>query len=149
MAQGQLKVFAYYPYQAGLGAYNNSTDTFKLALLTDAIGDIDENQVSPTLASFNEASGGGQYSAGGNALPGASWNFNAGVTNQDFTDFSMNKGQGNPTGVKTALIINSTAGNHAINVIDLTTDGTTAIDVQNNDLNIQFNADGTFEVTVA
>lgn len=149
MARGDLKTFSQYPYKAGLGSYNNSTDTFKLALLSDAYGDISADDATANLSAFNEVAAGGQYSAGGNALPGNTWSITGGVTKLDFTDFSMSKGQGNPVGVKTALIINSTSGSDAYHVIDLTTDGVTAIDVQNNDLNITLNANGTVNITVS
>lgn len=149
MARGDLKTFSYYPYLAGLGTYNNSTDSFKLALLTDAYATVDADTVNPALASFTECAAGGNYTLGGNTLPGNAWAIASGVTSLDFTDFTMAKAAGNPTTGKTALIINSTAGGDAYHVIDLTTDGTTAIDLVNNDLNIAFNANGTFTVSVA
>ncbi len=148
MARGDLKTFDYYPYRAGLKNYNNSTDTFKLALLTTAYASVDKAQVDPDLSDWAEATAGGNYTAGGNALPGNTWTIAAGTSKLDFTDFTMAKHASNPANVKTALIINSTAGNHAYNAIDLTSDGTTAIDLVNNDLNITFNANGTMNVSV-
>lgn len=150
MALGDLKTFSYYPYLAGLGTYNNSTDTFKLALVTEAYSAVNADLANPALTSFTEVTAGGNYTVGGNALPGNAWAINAGVTSLDFTDFSMLKDAGNPTNAKTAIIINSTAGGDAYHAIDLTSDGgTTAPDLVNNDLNIAFNANGTFTVTVS
>lgn len=151
MARGDLKTFDYYPYNAGLKLYNNSTDSFKYAIVTDTYASISKAAVDPTLASFTDAPAGGNYTAGGNALAGAAWTIGtvaAGVTALDFTDVSMLKSAGNPTTGRTVLIINSTAGNRCYHAIDLTTDGTTAVDLVNNDLTIAFNANGTVNATV-
>jgi len=153
MARGDLKTFDYYPYNAGLKLYNNSTDSFKYAIVTDAYAAVLKTTVDPTLASFTEVGSGGNYTAGGNALTVPTWTIGvvaAGVTGLDFTnDVSMLKAAGNPTTGKTVLIINSTAGNRGYHAIDLTTDGTTAVDLVNNDLTITFNANGTVNATVA
>lgn len=151
MAQGDLKTFDYYPYNAGLKLYNNSTDSFKYAILTDAYSTVAKTTVDPTLASFTEVGAGGNYTAGGNALAGVAWTIGvvaAGVTGLDFTDISLLKAAGNPTTGKTILIINSTAGNRSYHAIDLTSDGTTAVDLVNNDLTVAFNANGTVNITV-
>ena len=151
MAQGQLQTFDYYPYNAGLKLYNNSTDSFKYALLTDAFASVAKATVDPTLASFTEVAAGGNYTAGGNALAGNTWTIGvvgAGIVGLDFTDISLLKDAGNPTGAKTLLINNSTAGDRCYHAIDLTTDGTTAVDLVNNDLTVTFNASGTVNITV-
>tara|TARA_R110002126_G_scaffold173241_1_gene321931 strand:+ start:1953 stop:2414 length:462 start_codon:yes stop_codon:yes gene_type:complete len=151
MARGDLKTFDYYPYNAGLKLYNNSTDSFKYAIVTDAYAAVLKTTVDPVLTSFTEVGAGGNYSAGGNALAGVAWTIgvvSAGVTALDFTDVSMLKAAGNPTTGKTVLIINSTATNRGYHAIDLTSDGTTAVDLVNNDLTITFNANGTVNATV-
>jgi len=152
MARGDLKTFDYYPYNAGLKLYNNSTDSFKYAIVTDAYAAVLKTTVDPTLASFTEVAASGNYAAGGNALTVPTWTIGvvaAGVTGLDFTnDVSMLKAAGNPTTGKTVLIINSTAGNRCYHAIDLTADGTTAVDLVNNDLTITFNANGTVNATV-
>jgi len=151
MARGDLKTFDYYPYNAGLKLFNNSTDSFKYAIITDTYASVLKTAVDPTLASFTEVGAGGNYTAGGNALAGAAWTIGvvaAGVTGLDFTDVSLLKAAGNPTTGKTALIINSTSGNRSYHAIDLTSDGTTAVDLVNNDLTITFNVNGTVNATV-
>ncbi len=72
----------------------------------------------------------------------------AGVTALDFTDIALTKLASSPTTAKTMLINNSTAGNRSYHVIDLTSDGTTAIDLVNNDLAVAFAANGTVNITV-
>lgn len=151
MARGDLKTFDYYPYNAGLKLYNNSTDAFKYAIVTNNYATVLKTTVDPTLASFTQVGAGGNYTAGGNALAGAAWTIGAvaaGVTGLDFTDVSMLKAAGNPTTGKTVLIINSTAGSRCYHAIDLTDDGTTAVDLVNNDLTITFDANGTVNATV-
>ena len=151
MARGDLKTFDYYPYNAGLKLYNNETDSFKYAIVTDAYAAVLKTAVDPVLTSFTEVGAGGNYSAGGNALAGVAWTIGvvaAGVTALNFTGVSMPKAAGNPTTGKTVLIINSTATNRGYHAIDLTSDGTTAVDLVNNDLTITFNANGTVNATV-
>jgi hypothetical protein len=148
MARGDLKTFEYYPYNAGLAQYNNTTNSFKYAFITDTYAATDIATVDPTLASFTEVAAGGNYSAGGNALAGNAWTIAAGVTKLDFTDISLSKAASSPTTAKTLLIINSTVTNDCYHAIDLTSDGTTAIDLVNNDLTVTFNVAGTVNIAV-
>jgi len=148
MARGDLKTMNYYPFNAGLKLFNNSTDTFKLAIVTNQFSAVDVNFTDPSLSDYTDSSTGGNYTAGGNALTGNAWSITGAVSKLDFTDFAMAKNASNPTTGKTALVLNSTAGVRVIHAIDLTSDGSTAVDLVNNDLAIAFNADGTFTATV-
>tara|TARA_R110002012_G_scaffold198074_3_gene366796 strand:+ start:1526 stop:1978 length:453 start_codon:yes stop_codon:yes gene_type:complete len=148
MAQGSLKTFDYYPFKAGKKLYNNATDTFKYAFITDAYSTVSKATVDPTLASFTEVSAGGNYSSGGNALPGNTWTIAAGVSKLDFTDISLSKAASSPTTAKTLLIINSTATNDCYHAIQLGAADGDAIDLVNNDLTVTFNAAGTVNITV-
>tara|TARA_R110002051_G_C8563421_1_gene474548 strand:+ start:304 stop:756 length:453 start_codon:yes stop_codon:yes gene_type:complete len=148
MAQGSLKTFDYYPFKAGKKLYNNATDTFKYAFITDAYSTVSKATVDPTLASFTEVSAGGNYSSGGNALPGNAWTIAAGVSKLDFTDISLSKAASSPTTAKTLLIINSTATNDCYHAIQLGAADGDSIDLVNNDLTVTFNAAGTVNITV-
>ena len=148
MAQGSLKTFDYYPFKAGKKLYNNATDTFKYAFITDAYSTVSKATVDPTLSSFTEVSAGGNYSSGGNALPGNAWTIAAGVSKLDFTDISLSKAASSPTTAKTLLIINSTATNDCYHAIQLGAADGDAIDLVNNDLTVTFNAAGTVNITV-
>jgi hypothetical protein len=148
MAQGSLKTFDYYPFKAGKKLYNNVTDAFKYALITDAYSTVSKATVDPTLASFTEVAAGGNYTAGGNALPGNAWTIAAGVSKLDFTDISLSKAASSPTTAKTLLIINSTATNDCYHAIQLGAADGDAIDLVNNDLTVTFNAAGTVNITV-
>ena len=148
MTQGSLKTFQYYPFKAGKKLYNNTTDVFKYAFITDAYSTVNVATVDPTLASFTEVSSGGNYSAGGNALIGSAWTIAAGVSKLDFTDISLTKAASSPTTAKTLLIINSTATNDCYHAIQLGAADGDAIDLVNNDLTVTFNANGTVNATV-
>jgi hypothetical protein len=151
MAQGTLQTFDYYPYNAGLKLYNNSTDSFKYAIITDAFSTVSKAFVDPDLTDFTEVSAGGNYTAGGNALAGVAWTIgvvSAGVTALDFTDVSLLKDPGNPTTGKTLLINNSTASNKCYHAIQLGVADGDAVDLVNNDLAVAFDSDGTVNVTV-
>ena len=148
MVQGSLKTFQYYPFKAGKKLYDNVNDVFKYAFVTDAYSTVNVATVDPALASFTEVAAGGNYTAGGNALPGNAWTIAAGVSKLDFTDISLTKQASSPTTAKTLLIINSTATNDCYHAIQLgATDGD-AIDLVNNDLTVTFDAAGTVNVTV-
>ena len=148
MAQGDLKTFDYYPFNAGKSTYNNVTDAFKYAFVTDAYSTVDKATVEPDLSSFTEVGAGGNYTAGGNALPGNAWTIAAGVTKLDFTDISLTKQASSPTTAKTLLIINSTSGNDCYHAIQLGVLDGDAIHLVNNDLTVTFNAAGTVNITV-
>ena len=148
MTQGDLKTFQYYPFKAGKKLYNNTTDVFKYALITDAYSTVSAATVDPTLASFTQVAAGGNYTAGGNALPGSAWTIDAGVSKLDFTDISLTKLAGSPATAKTLLIINSTATNDCYHAIQLGVADGDAVDLVNNDLAVTFNAAGTVNVTV-
>ena len=148
MAQGSLKTFDYVAFNAGKGLYNHSTDTFKYALVTDAYSTVSKATVEPALASFTEVGAGGNYTAGGNALPGNAWTIAAGVSKLDFTDISLTKLAASPTTAKTLLIINSTVGIDCYTAVQLGVNDGDAIDLVNNDLIVTFNANGAYNVTV-
>ncbi len=148
MAQGDLKTFDYYPFNAGKKLYDNINDTFKYAFITDAFSTVSKAEVEPDLSSFTEVSAGGNYSAGGNALAGNAWTIAAGITKLDFTDISLTKQASSPTTAKTLLIINSTAGNDCYHAIQLGAADGDAVDLVNNDLTVTFNVNGTVNITV-
>jgi hypothetical protein len=148
MAQGDLKTFDYYPFNAGKKLYDNVNDTFKYAFITDAYSTVSKATVEPDLSSFTEVGAGGNYTAGGNALPGNAWTIAAGVTKLDFTDISLTKQASSPTTAKTMLLINSTAGNDCYHAIQLGVNDGDDIDLVNNDLTVTFNTAGTVNITV-
>lgn len=149
MARGDQKAFYDYPRKAGLGNYNNSTNTFKVALLTDTYASVSQTLTDPVLTSFTEVTPGGNYSAGGITLTTVTWTRAGAVTKLDADDVSLLKDASNPANARTALVYNDTVSDNAYSVVDLTTDGSTPLDLVNNDLNITWNASGIITATVA
>tara|TARA_R110000850_G_scaffold124143_1_gene242227 strand:+ start:442 stop:903 length:462 start_codon:yes stop_codon:yes gene_type:complete len=151
MAQGSLKTFQYYPFNSGKKLYDNVNDAFKYALTTNAYSTVGVATVDPTLASFTEATTGGNYIAGGNVLSGNVWTFGViatGVTALDFDDITLLKDPSNPSDAKTMQIMNSTAGSRCYHVVQLGVADGDAVDLTTNDLIVTMNANGTVNVTV-
>ena len=142
MAQGDSKQFHDYPLRAGNGNYNNGADTFKVAFLSNTYSTIDNNTVNPKLADFTQVTGGSF--AGPVTLTSRTWTRSSAITKLDFTNLAtIVKNASNPTTIRTMLVYNDTSTNDdAYQVFDLTADGTTAIDVVNNDFDFSFSASG-------
>ena len=146
MAQGDSKVFSEYDKKAFEGAYNNATDTFSYVLITDDYSSIDANAAAPNLASFTQATIGGNY-AGKTALTGTTWTRTGNVSSSTYDQITFAADAGNPTDAKCLLMINDTsATDDAWRVVDLTLDGTTAVDLTQG-LTVSANAAGATTIT--
>ncbi len=55
---------------------------------------------------------------------------------------TITKNASNPTGVRCAVLYNATASNELAQVWDMTTDGSTPLDLVNNDFTFDFGANG-------
>ena len=145
MAQGDAKSFAEYDYKSGQGAYNNSTNTFSWVLITNTYASIDANAANPNLASFTTATVGGNY-AGKTALTGVTWTRSGATSKLDYNDITFAADAGNPTNACCLLVINDTsAADDAVRVTDLTTDGTTPVNLTQG-FTLTVNASGAYEV---
>lgn len=145
MPQGDAKSFAEYDYKAGNGDYNNSTDTFSWILVTDTFASIDANQANPNLASFTAATVGGNY-AGKTALTGVTWTRTGDTSTLDFDAVTFAANASNPTDARCLVIVNDTsASDDAFRVTDLTTDGTTAVNLTQG-FTFTPNASGAYEL---
>ncbi len=146
MARGDSKKVSEYDLKSGDGAYNNSSDTFAYLLVTNTYASIDAN-TALNAASFTGATVGGNY-AGKTALTGVTWTRSANVSTLDFNDISIAANAGNPTDAKCLVILNDTsAADDAFKIVDLTTDGTTAVDLTAGDFTYTVNASGSATVT--
>ncbi len=142
------KQFNDYPLRAGNGEYNNSTDVFKIAWLSDVYSTIDIDTVNPKLADFTQVTG-GNFSAA-TTLSSVTWVRSGTVSTLDYADLAtILKNASNPTDLRTALIYNDTSTNDdGYKVVDLTGGTDTAIDVINNDFDYAVNAGGSVTGTV-
>ena len=128
MARGQSKKFSAYEKNSGLGAFNNSTNTFSYALITDDFASVDANAATAVLADFDQVASAGNYVACA-SLTGVTWT-QAGASNTlSANAITFAADPANPTGARCLLIYNNTsASDQALMVVDLTADGTTAVD---------------------
>ena len=145
MAQGDLVLFEEFSKYIGDGSHDLDNDTFKCALITNAVVPTAAT-ATPDFADFTEVSGGG-YTAGGETLT-ITWTEAGGTATFDSTvNPSWTQNGTGPTNIYYAIIYNTThAGtNDAVAFIDMTTDGgTTPISLQAGDISITFNASGIF-----
>ena len=72
MARGQSKKFSAYEKNSGLGAFNNSTNTFSYALITVDFASVGANAATAVLADFDQVASAGNYVAGA-SLTGVTW----------------------------------------------------------------------------
>lgn len=129
MARGDSKAFGAYGYKLGTQSYNNSTDTFSYVFVTDTYASIDTTAVDPNLASYTQVPASGNYTGVTN-LAGVTWVQAGEVSTLDYNDITIASDGANPTTVRCMLIINDTsAGDDAVRVVDITTDGTTPVDL--------------------
>jgi len=137
MAQGSVKVFDEAIELLAEG-WNMGSDSFKVALLSTQYGSVAVSTATPTVSDFTECSAGGGYTTGGEAATVTSSEASGTYTfrlNASITWTSA--GSGDPTDVRTAVVVNDTdASDTLVCAIDMTTDGTTALDMTSGDITI-------------
>jgi len=149
MAAGDSKLSQEYVLQSGNGAYNNSTDAFRIFFCSDTYAAIDATQTPFNLSDVTQV-GGGNFPIVGIVLTGVTWTRSGAVSKLDYNDLAtIAKDPSNPTTIRTAVIVNDTSASFDIyKVVDLTSDGSTPIDVVNNDFDYTVNASGSITATV-
>ena len=147
MARGDSKRASAYEYNKGLGAYNNSTDVFKWALVTDTYASIDANAATLNMSGVTKVASAGNYVAD-TTLANTSWAQSGATSTLDGDDFSFAADGANPTTARCLVIYNDTsAADDIVKVVDLTTDGSTPVDTTQG-LTYTVNASGLVAVTV-
>lgn len=140
MAQGETKLFNDYVLKDRQGVYATAND-WQIVFLSDTYASINTDLTNPTSASFTITSGGNV--AASYALTGEAVTRSAALITFDANDIgTILKDAGNPADVRCALLRNATVTNDAIQVWDMTTDGSTALDLVNNDFTFNFGAGG-------
>ena len=146
MARGDSKNMAEYDFRSGQGQHNNSTDTFRYVFVTETFAATDANGSAASLSDFTQVPSSGNYTANTD-LANVSWVRAANVSTLDYDDFSIAADANNPTTATCMIIYNSTSANDTVlKIIDLTTDGTTAVDMTQGYTH-QVNAAGTATLT--
>ena len=141
MAQGDGKYLRDFVLKVNKGDYD-VLDTYSLVFLSDTFASIDVNVTNPNLATYTQTSGGTIVKT---ALTRVTTNIKFDA--DDPALFAKNAS--NPADVRTILVINDTsASDDAYQVFDATTDGTTALDLVNNDLTFAFGVNGISTITL-
>ncbi len=147
MAQGTATVFdEFLPFMnngaatTDAAAVNLDADSFKIKLSSVAIASIPASSATPDSADFTEVSPiGGGYAAGGAAasltVSEAGGTLTVALASNVVWTSS---GSGGPTDIRTGILYSTThtGSNDAVCVIDLTSDGTTPIDLNTGDVTI-------------
>lgn len=149
MAAGDSKLAQEYPLQAGTGVYNNTSDVFRIFFCSNTYAAIDATQTPFNLSDVTQV-GGGNFPIAGILLTSVTWTRTGAVSKLDYADLTtIAKNASNPSTIRTAVIVNDTSTSDDIyKVVDLTSDGSTAIDVINNDFDYAVNAGGSVTGTV-
>lgn len=149
MAAGDSKLAQEYPLQAGNGAYNNSSDVFRIFFCSDTFAAIDATQTPFNLSDVTQV-GGGNFPVAGIVLSSVTWSRSGAVSALDYDNLTtIAKSASNPSTIRTAIIVNDTSTSDDVyKVVDLTSDGSTAIDVINNDFDYTVNSGGSITGTV-
>ena len=145
MASGDTKAFNDAVLKSKKGVYAEA-NVWEIVFLSDTYASVNTDLTNPTSASFTPVSGGNvaaSYTLGSIVIDRT-----ANVIKFDAADIpKILKSANNPATVKTALLRNATVTNDAIQVWDMTTDGTTPLDLVNNDFTFSFGVGGINTVT--
>ena len=140
MAAGSTKAFNDAVLKTRKGIYAEG-DTWQLVFLSDTYASINTDLTNPTSASFTPVVGGNvatSYTLGSITIDRVT-----NVIKFDAADIGqILKNASNPANLKTALLRNATVTNDAIQAWDMTADGTTSLDLINNDFTFTFGAGG-------
>lgn len=140
MAAGSTKAFNDAVLKTRKGVYAEG-DIWQLVFLSNTYASIDTDLTNPTSASFTPVVGGNV--AASYALGSITIDRVTNVIKFDAADIGqILKNASNPADLKTALLRNATVTDDAIQAWDMTADGTTSLDLINNDFTFTFGAGG-------
>jgi hypothetical protein len=147
MARGDSKVISVNVGRNVLeGDYNLTTNTLNYVLVTDTFASIDANAASLGLSNLTQVTAGGSYT-GPTALSNVTVTQSNAVTTIDYDDITLASNASNPNTARCLVIYNdSAAGDDVFKVTDLTTDGSTAVDLTQG-LTFNINASGSITYT--
>ena len=147
MAAGDSKLFNEYVLKERKGTYAEA-DVWTLAFVSNTYASVSADLANPNLASVTVTSG-GNVAASYN-LASAAYTRTTNVIKFDATDIgTITKNASNPADVRCAVVYNNTsAADDLVQIFDMTTDGTTALDLVNNDFTFSFGAGGINTATV-
>lgn len=147
MAAGDSKIFNDFALKLAKKTYDLSADAFAISFIATAYASVDADAANPNISGFTPLTGGNFVAATtlvSTAITRAGVNLKF-----DFNDLAtIAKNASNPATIKTALIKHTATGD-LYKAVDLTVNGTTSIDVVNNDFDYAVAAAGSFTQAVA
>lgn len=145
MATGDVIFFDQYLKDVQDGVHNQSSDTIKLGIVTNATvpavttADPRWGAGGTTNFSSNEVTPGGNYSTGGPTIGTTAVTLSGGAAVFDGDDISITQNASNPSGAYWGIIYNDTAtGKNAIGYVELGG----PVDLSAGDFSIAWNASG-------
>jgi hypothetical protein len=149
MAAGDSKIFNDFALKLAKKVYDLSSggDAFAISFVATAFESVDADATNPNISGHTPLTGGNFVAA---TTLASSAITRSGVNLKfDYDNLStIAKNASNPSTIKTALIKHTATGD-LYKAVDLTADGTTSIDVINNDFDYAVSASGSFTQTVA
>ena len=148
MAAGDAKIYRDFVLKNNEGAYTEA-DTWTLAFVSDTYASLNVDATNPQLSGVTVVSG-GNVAAAYNLASFAITRATTTITFDAADIGTISKNASNPATARCAVIYNNTSVNDdLVMAFDLTTDGSTALDLVNNDLTFSFGASGLMTATVS
>lgn len=147
MAAGDSKLFNEYVLKERQGAYAEG-DAWRLSFVSDTYASVSDDLADPTLSSVTTTNGGNVSAS--YLLASVAFTRATTVIKFDASDLAqISKNASNPSDVRCAVIYNDTsASDDLVQIYDMTADGSTALDLINNDFTFTFGAGGINTATV-
>lgn len=147
MAAGDSKIFNEYVLKERKGQYLEA-NAWRLAFVSDTFASVSDDLANPNISSVTVTSGGNVASS--YLLASVAFTRATTVIKFDATDLAqILKNASNPADVRCAVIYNDTsAADDLVQIFDMTSDGSTALDLVNNDFTFTFGAGGINTATV-
>lgn len=149
MAAGDSKIFNDFALKLAKKTYDlaSGSDAFAISFVADTYASVDADSTNPNISGFTPLSGGNFIAA--TTLVSTAITRTGANLKFDFDDLvTIAKNASNPATIKVALIKHTATGD-LYKAVDLTSDGSTSIDVINNDFDYAVAAAGSFTQAVA
>lgn len=140
MAAGDTKLFNEFILRDRQGSYA-ITDDYRIAFISNTYASVSSDLAAPDIADVTVTSGGNV--AANYPLANESLSRSTSTITFDADDIgTITKNASNPADLRCAVLYDVTVSNHLIQIWDMTTDGTTPLDLVNNDFTFSFGASG-------
>ncbi len=147
MAAGDSKLFNEYVLKERKGTYAEG-DAWRLAFVSNTYASISADHANPNISTVTVTSGGNVSAS--YLLASTAYTRAVNVIKFDAADIGqITKNASNPADVRCAVIYNDTSvADDLVQIFDLTADGTTPLDLVNNDFTFSFGAGGINTATI-